>query len=541
MNRGKALKSIYFLLASGILVSVYAIAQRLGIDKDIWVQDVINRVFSSLGQPNWLAAWIVAILPVAWAFGFKQKMGKKYFFWTILSLVFFLVLLLTKSRSGLLGLLVADVAFWALLAKASVKKFFVWHLSALAVAFSVGTIWTPSLGSLINRSPAPQVAPEPGGTESGDIRKIVWKGALETWKANPILGTGVETFAYSYYGARPAEHNLTSEWEYLYNKAHNEYLNFAANSGSLGLLTYLGLILACLLSFKRNLEKDKSRVFNLGLTSGFLSILVSNFFGFSVVAVALAFFLFPAISQVLTAEPDHLPASRKNLTSGQKFGVFLVFIIAGYFLFLIGRFWYADFTYAKGKSLNDSAEPFLADPYLRSAISLNPLPSLYSDELAAALASQSISWFEAGEEQKAFSLAEEAILVSESALALSPRDVSLLKSQAALYIKLAELNPEYLSQASRVFAEATLLAPTDAKIHYNLGLSLIRLGKYPEALSVLNQTIELKPNYRDARFALALLLLEQGKTQDARAQLLYILEEISPEDPLVEQQLEEIP
>ena len=78
-----------------------------------------------------------------------------------------------------------------------------------------------------------------GGTDSGQIRLYVWQGALDIWKAYPLFGTGVETFAFAYYQFRPAEHNLTSEWDYLYNKAHNEYLNYLATTGALGLGSYL--------------------------------------------------------------------------------------------------------------------------------------------------------------------------------------------------------------------------------------------------------------------------------------------------------------
>src|SRR3972149_10582206 len=236
MDRKSTLKSVYFLIASAGLVSLYALAQRFGIDKDIWIQDVVNRVFSTLGQPNWLAAWIVAIMPLVWALGLGQKNNRiRFLLWTGISLIFFLVLLFTKSRSGLLGLAAADIILWGAVLKKNIKGFLIWHMSALVLVALVGTIWTPSVGSLITNSPAAKVAPEPGGTESGDIRKIVWKGAIDIWKKNPILGSGVETFAYSYYSTRPAENNLTSEWEYLYNKAHNEYLNFAANSGTFGL------------------------------------------------------------------------------------------------------------------------------------------------------------------------------------------------------------------------------------------------------------------------------------------------------------------
>ncbi|MBF8303332.1 MAG: efflux transporter, family, subunit [Candidatus Dadabacteria bacterium] len=68
------------------------------------------------------------------------------------------------------------------------------------------------------------------------------KAALEIAKANPIFGTGVETFAYSYYQYRPVEHNNTSEWDFLYNKAHNEYLNYLATTGIVGFVSYISII-----------------------------------------------------------------------------------------------------------------------------------------------------------------------------------------------------------------------------------------------------------------------------------------------------------
>src|SRR3989338_3165738 len=52
------------ILLSATLVSLYGVAEHFGIDKQLWVQDVQNRVFSSLGQPNWLSAYLVALLPL---------------------------------------------------------------------------------------------------------------------------------------------------------------------------------------------------------------------------------------------------------------------------------------------------------------------------------------------------------------------------------------------------------------------------------------------------------------------------------------------
>src|SRR5207237_1009309 len=140
---------------------------------------------------------------------------------------------------------------------------------------------------------------ESGGTESGNIRRVVWKGAIDAWLSSPILGTGVETFAFAYYKHRPAAHNMTSEWDYLYNKAHNEYINYLATTGIFGLGTYLAFIgYFIILSLKEFLSpKEQTTPNNLllsvGLFSGFITILIANFFGFSVVITNLYLFFFP--------------------------------------------------------------------------------------------------------------------------------------------------------------------------------------------------------------------------------------------------------
>ena len=134
-----------------------------------------------------------------------------------------------------------------------------------------------------------------GITDSGDIRLLVWKGALDAWKAHPIFGTGVETFAFAYYQHRPQQHNMTSEWDYLYNKAHNEYLNYLTTTGIVGLGTHLLLLAGFLIFAALRIRKVKSERKELRLEEGvfyaaalqaaFISIIISNFFGFSVVII----------------------------------------------------------------------------------------------------------------------------------------------------------------------------------------------------------------------------------------------------------------
>ena len=94
---------------------------------------------------------------------------------------------------------------------------------------------------------------------------MVWKGAIDIWLHNPIFGTGLETFAFAYYQYRPAAHNMTSEAQFLYNKAHNEYLNYLATTGTVGIVTYLLMIggflfLSLQTLFKRRKKPDRRRL-----------------------------------------------------------------------------------------------------------------------------------------------------------------------------------------------------------------------------------------------------------------------------------------
>src|SRR3990167_563227 len=264
MTAKESKNSLIALLASSYIVSVYAFLQRLGVDRSVWDQNVQERVFSTFGQPNWLAAWIVAIIPLTWAhtifnsqfsvFNFKNK---RFLLSLGIFILLFLTLLFTKSRSGLLGFLTAYASFWGILSlikkgeKKVIKVFALITSTILLASLVVGTALTPSFQELTVKKSAvrSQSVADEGGTESGKIRKIVWKGAIDIWRAYPIFGTGVETFAFAYPTFRPAEHNLVSEWEFIYNKAHNEYLNFAANTGSVGLAFYLLLVVIMLISF----------------------------------------------------------------------------------------------------------------------------------------------------------------------------------------------------------------------------------------------------------------------------------------------------
>lgn len=579
LDRKHTLFIIHTSLFSATIVAVYGVLEHFGIDKDVWVQDVQSRVFSTLGQPNWLSAWLIALIPITWALGLNEKFSiKSKIFWVNFSLstLFFITLLFTKSRSGLLAFGITYVIFWSMtiwkFRKESLKPFIIISSSLLIISLIIGTQYTPSIGQLLNKGAAsPSVALakdgpalEVGGTESGTIRRIVWKGAIDVWKNYPITGSGVETFAYSYYKARPKEHNLVSEWDFIYNKAHNEYLNIAATSGSLGLLSYLALIgFSIHLIFKNinSMHETRStkqfqnsnlgnsnlfrisdfdiRILNIALLAGYISLLVTNFFGFSVVPTQLQFFLFPALAIVISGQPLAISKNEK-LYSNQKIIIALILIATGYLLMSVSRYWYADYLYSTGKNYNTTGRYETAIKYLTEAISLKPNQPLYHNDLATAYVPLAIGYNQKKDTQNSKKYTDLAISESKKAIELSPHNVNYQRTIFGIYIRLSLIDPNYLVAAGYALTDAIKLAPTDAKLYYNLALVYARTGDTEMALTTLQKTIELKSNYKEARLAYAILLNEKKETAKAKEQLEYILTKIDPNDALTKQTLESI-
>ena len=583
MDRKKTLISLYCLLFTATIVSIYGILEHFGIDKDIWVQDVQNRVFSTLGQPNWLAAWLVALTPITWSFALESRIKNqesgigdwKLWFWSGLSGLYFLTLLYTKSRSGLLGFITADVIFWSAIFFISKleklekfqlsKTFIILNSLFLILALTIGTPWTSRL-LVPERSDGGQASPintpalETGGTESGQIRKIVWKGAVEIWKHYPIFGTGPETFAYSYFQFRPVEHNLVSEWDFLYNKAHNEYLNFLANTGTVGFVFYLLLIIATIYLYSKNFQFsifnfqsnsslkikktenllviDHWSLIIIALASGYASILVTNFFGFSVVVVALEFFLYPAMTVALAnTQPSVVNHQPGRLMASQKFFLLIVVSCMLFTLFGIAKYWYADILYSQGKAEFDRNKFIPARDYFVKAIKLSPKEAIYWDRLAITDASIASITAQSSHQESLNQVVETTVQETNTALSLSPFNISVRKNRVNVFLQLSTVDPKYLVAAQQNLQELTKLTPSDAKSYYSLALTYLRMGETKKGVDTLNQTIALKSNYRDARYALALIYIDQKRLSEAREQLKYILEKVNPNDLMVKEEL----
>jgi len=224
----------------------------------------------------------------------------------------------------------------------------------------------------------------------------------------------------------------------------------------------------------------------------------------------------------------------------QKIAFLVLVLLTFWFLFAIGKYWYADVLYAQGKNLDKTKNYPEARLVVLKATKLTPNVAIYWDELSQSSSGLAIDYYQTNNIKEAKIFSETAISESNYALELSPRNLNLRKNNAALFIKLSNLDPKLLVNAEQLIKNTIAYSPTDAKLYYNLGLIQARLDKPQEAISTLEKVVELKANYRDARLALAILYKQNGLKNKAKEQLLYILKNINPQDELVKQQLQEI-
>ena len=505
-------------LISTILITTYAILEHFGIDKNIWVQDVQNRVFSTLGQPNWLSAYLIALLPITILLIPKHK-------WHIITaLMIFISIIFTKSQSGIgATLIVLPITLIALVIRLRQTKLLwgVVPLIALVLIFNQKLLAT-SLHSLQNLNPFVSSVSlvnqdnngRMAGSDSMTIRRLVWQGAIDLGRKYPILGTGVETFAYSYYWIRPAAHNLVSEWDFLYNKAHNEYLNFLATTGFVGLALYLALIISSLVLFIRSykLVKDQeNKDIILGLLLGYVSILITNFFGFSVVNVAILFFLFPAIAVLISHR-------EKTINFTFNFDPFLGYCFAVpfivYCLITINNFWQSDMLYNTGKIYRQS-DLLQSMQYLEKAVVTNPQEPVFRSQLAeieaqaALTVDQQLTKLATGSSDltqgKAVrdQLIQKSIADSTKAVSMNPYHTNFLKSQSIVYQYLSYIDPQYNQGALDSLLKTAKLSPTDAKVSYYIGLTYDKLKNPTKAQEYYRLTLQLKPDYDEVKNHLA--------------------------------------
>ena len=265
------------------------------------------------------------------------------------------------------------------------------------------------------------------------------------------------------------------------------------------------------------------------LLSGWLSILVTNFFGFSVVVTSLYFFLAPAFSVVLLREQSQSTEYKAQSGTKNQLALFVLLCAMFFVLRAIINYWRADYFYSQGQKLIKQSNYVDAYQSLYQAKNLFPNEPVYLGDLSTATANLALVSNSQNEASATGELSELAIAYSDQARNISPKSLNVLKTRVRVFYTLSFVDPTYIQEAIKAMLGAITLAPTDPKLVYNLGLLYAKTGDSNLATQTIEKAVKLKPNYVDARNALALFYEDAGEKDKALEQL-QILLKLAPEN-----------
>ncbi|MCJ8293652.1 MAG: O-antigen ligase family protein [Colwellia sp.] len=227
---------------AGACVGLVAISNKLnGIGLVEGTRVTIGRdIGSLLGDPNDLA--LVLLYPMAFAIAtFLEKSLSKFerFFSFSTFCILFYALLATQSRGGLLGFL-AVASIFAYNRIRSKVLLFSGAAFSLIILFVVAGISKRSSGG----------AAEAGIDESAMGRLYAWEAAWNMALDNPIFGVGISNFYYNYFF-------YSTHWDGLNHAVHSTWFGVLAESGFVGFMLFVALIVSTLLMSLKMLKTIK--------------------------------------------------------------------------------------------------------------------------------------------------------------------------------------------------------------------------------------------------------------------------------------------
>lgn len=483
------------IMISGLLVAFYGVMQYFGIDPLPWttVPFEERRSFSTFGNPDLLAGFLVLAIPVALAEFMRSDNTRDNVIFGGSLFLLFVCLLTAFTRSAWIGAVISLFAFAALGGRALLanpRKLIFMGLLGVSV-FGALAVFSISSGHNVTNLVERIISTVQITEGSAKQRIEIWTAASKMVSDKPLLGFGPDTFRLSASQYETYEFVKSTQGATVADNAHNYIVQLATTVGiPAAVLLVLFFILALFLSVKRALQaKEGEKLTYVGLLAAFIGYLVHLFFGISVIGSSAVFWI---ICGALIAATAGVKKTTVNLDDARSasFKVVLPIMVlfsavAAYFSFTMVA---ADHHYHQALYYTNIGNPNSAIMSYEKAISLYKNGKYY-DDYGAYL--EKVGW-----ELRDANLTRRSIIVLEEAIKLEP-------DEADHYIYLAN----------------TLLgaAPYAAAPELNY------------AAEALDIALSKRPKSKPARVVLAQVRFAQNRYEDTIEALDFVMD-VSPYD-----------
>ena len=530
-------------VAASFLVSVYGIAQYFGFEfLRVAAQPFGVRIFSSLGNPVFLAAFLAMTIPITVVLLLYTKVSLQRLFLVISLSAELICLFLTYSRGGWLGFL-AGTAFLIIFAGRGSLRRHGKFVAVVCIALMLVLMSTFFIGFSKGEIPSSEFSriASSFALKEGTIgtRLSIWGSTVRMTADRPFLGYGPETFRTAFPPYRSLTFIRLESEKAMPDRAHNDFLHIGASTGLLGLAFYFWALIAFSLSAGVLLKRVRgSNIYPLlvGFLAACVAYVVQIQFEPSMVGVAPLFWLlmgsvmaFGNFSKFKVWETGRFsfPSSRvfKTFTT-ILLGVFLIVFLSVSFYF--GTIVAADIQLYNGLCSNSSGNVNEAIFGLEKSVVLNPHHNIQRFYLGGAYLRKAKITNNPLWADKAISVYRDALEFNDldediylnlgdalSYYGFTWRDNNKLALAEAAYKKAIEIDGYFSAAHQRLGAlyrikgfcdgaiseekKAIFTDPSNFSAYYELGLAYEEKREAQKAIESYEKVLEIEPDFKKAR------------------------------------------
>jgi tetratricopeptide (TPR) repeat protein/O-antigen ligase len=529
-TRDQIYRILYTIIISGVCMSVYGVIQRYHLDPYAWGGVVTwQRVIGTIGQPNFLAAYVDMAFIIGLALLINIKDIAKSDKWDIINSIIYKVALIfslfliyvciifTQSRGGFLGLL-AGIAFFFLLTKRELviskwKEFLI--LLIMILTCSVVTMLNPEVSFLGRVTGEVEKVEEINTQETPIITYSAALSRIETWKSAyrviadyPLFGIGQEVLKMVFPRYETDKFRFYEGFHVKQDRCHNEVCDMSVTRGVitfavyvwiLGTFFYMGTKLIRTQGYDQDLK-----VIAAGCMAAAVAYFVQNQFSFGVVAITTLVWIMMGITASIYIRPQpNPPAKQIDMTNIPWLAIAGVLVIAVSLAFLSVVQFRADIYFKNAKSLADYRSFDQAEGQFISSLKVSPYEGQTWTHYGITLLNLS-------QIRTDKSYAEKGIEMFNIGTLVDPYNADNFYIGGRAYLMLSLFGVNTDDKVLEYERKALKVDPLYAEAYQIMGAIYEKQGKLQQASDCYEKTLEINPQIAEAVSGLSNISIKKG-------------------------------
>lgn len=370
---------------------------------------------------------------------------------------------------------------------------------------------------------------------------ISWQVSASAFRDFPFWGSGPGSYLTDFTTYKPVEFNNLQIWNVRFDTAFNEYLHFLATLGVLGLMALLLLTIVFISSAVKILTSPRGSLDLALATSGIVFFVILALHASTVPLWVIGSIILAAFMVTQKKAGNETQIDSRLSTSFNTLPAIILIIsviVVGGLFYMTGKLALADFYHRQALDKVTQGRAVDAYDYLIRSKGLNPYIDLYRTDLAQtnfalanAIASAKgpastrlASPLARGEPSEASpsgsltdkdkqdiqTLLSQAINEGRAATILNPNSPVNWEILGSIYRQISGVAQNALAFALDCYGQAIKHDPANPLLRLTVGGIYYSVKNYDLAIRFFTDAVNLKPDYANGYYNLALAMKEKG-------------------------------